>query len=876
MPLDGAHIQGKNFAPVEPLTKLKKTAKDSKENSSNLAAFLRQKGEHIESQFEEEWREQTDQARMIFNLLSGKLVMKNDLHGQGVVFLQPLPNARRDRSNFPLFPQNFETLKAKWRKSSPLIRVESWGDGYRSEIAMDEVNTVVKYYFRRIFNGMYELNEANDALGFGTYITQLFYDDKLNQIRQAVPIIKNESKVVLPGYGACHDCGFEGNPTDFAKTGAAMPQCPECESYRTTKMVEDTMAEVPKVVGADEIVQGDITGRLLPFSSVRYDPHFTPHESPYFRLSEYVPLRMVRSMFGDQYEIHESESDDYGLNVLDHLAARGGNTEGLGENVHYGNDGVLNNRVPMRTVWLKPEEYIGFKLPTPEKTISGTIPADVPFEEIFPKGLCYTSTEDYRVISGVFAEEVHLASASYFIQPHSGIGKGISDAADIQKDLNELHSMAMAGLKRFGASGIVIDKKAGLTHENVRDLFKPNKAVFAEIGEHGIDDIKKAVMQLDLNPVNQVLPQFTIALSNLMNMAFMNSDFTAGMVQDVDIDTLGGQELAHAKTEEGRGGILTGKVSHRILSAKAIITLFRQHIKLPMWLSKGDASERQGRQKTVFLSGMKIPTCDLTFEAVPDSELPSNQYEKRVAAREMIEKGGGLPALIQAVQLDPKMTGWYTQQFGVELPMLDSNELQLVCLARVDQIKELAQVFGDPESILMNLTKKLQVREQQHLLKAEFVAEILDDDEAIEWDPLVRATVELLIERHYELEGEAQARNQIIASTAMAKAQAAAQQIAMQAQQPMIDQQRAMQQEDEANAMGAELANKIIEDEAAGVQHEREMEKIEAQDRMAANRESASDGRAAQRESDADMRSLDIKKAEAKMQPKPQSKPKGK
>ncbi len=144
MAFDGAY-HGKNFAPVAPLTDAKKTVKDG--GSSSMSAFFREIYQHIEALDEGAWREQIEMGRIISNFRAGKLIMKRDLRGDGVVFLPRIGN-REDRSNYPVFPQISEDLKSKWMKAQPTMEARHFGDGYKTEIQLNTVNTVVKSYFK--------------------------------------------------------------------------------------------------------------------------------------------------------------------------------------------------------------------------------------------------------------------------------------------------------------------------------------------------------------------------------------------------------------------------------------------------------------------------------------------------------------------------------------------------------------------------------------------------------------------------------------------------------------------------------------------------------------------------------------------------------
>lgn len=860
MPLDAgrtstASYAGVNFAPVAPLMDAKRSMAKPKDNPSSINAFFREHWQEKWSAYEEAWEEITQQGQVISLLRSGKLIMKRDLAGTGYVFLKR--QQTQDRTNYPLFAQNSEILSAKWAKVQVGVRARHFGDGYKVGLQLNQIDTMVKSYFRDIFTKEYEDREAASAQDYGTYITQFRYDHTLDQMMQIAPVIQRESKVLVPGYGACYDCGLEGHPDDFGKTGATMPQCPECKSFRTTNMVPDAVSEEAMITDVEQITQGDITGRLLDFPACRYDPRVFAHESSYFLYSERVPIRLLRASLGDEIDIAESDASEMCFRVMDSLAARGGNTENSGETDFFGTYDRFSKTATQRSMWLKPEEYAGFRLSKAEKTLGGAIPANVDWAELFPKGIEIRGFDDMRLQTAIIGEKANIASQVYLYQSHSGHGKGVSDAVEVAKDLNEVFSMAMAQVKRHGAGGLAIAKNSGITPKNVKQLFKPQGAVFVETENFGYD-INKVIQKIAVDPVNAALPQTIISLTNLLNMAFMTGDFSQGTVQEVNIDTLGGQQLASAKAEAQKGGIWGRKTSHRIQAAEIITDIFRCHIQLPKYYANGQDNHSTIRGK--FISGADLPE-KIKFDAVPDSEIPENKFEKRIARQEMVEKAGGILALAQASAADPRMTAWYVEAFGQELPTLDHEEVQLVCLARLSNIHDLSEMFGDPEQILASLDTKLRVGESGHILKSQFLQEVLDDDEIQGWNPLAQATVELLIERHLELQMEFQLRDQmrqVRAQIAVESEMAAAQQAMMQ---PQIDAQNAAAQEEATAGALMEVGDRVLDDEADAAKTEREM--------AVAEEDEARQNRMADRQL---QRDIDLEEAKAASRPAPQKK----
>lgn len=702
------------------------------------------------------------------------------------------------------------------------MQARHFGDGYKTEIQLNTLNMVIKSYFKDIFTAFYEANEALSAQDFGTYITRLFYDDRLNQISKLAPVLQNKSKVLIDGYGACLGCDFEGQPEDFSKTRAAYPQCPECGSFKTTKMLHPTVVTEPEVVDVHEIVQGDLSGALLPFPACFYDMSKMAHDSPHFLYEQSIPLRLAHSICGRDLEIPSFAhgGDHYGLEVMQQLAARGGNVEGHGVNNLYGSASIMSEKAVLSEMWLEPEWYAGFKLDAPERTVSGMIPANVPFEEIYPKGVCIVGFGDMNLQIGVYSEKKHIASGVYYVQSFSGVGKGVSDGVDIARDLSEVHSMAMATLKRYGAAG-TFHAKDTITPAQVKDLFKPQRSVPIDLKGSGMTDIHQAVGQLQINPVNPALGAYAVQLSNLLNLVNLSGDFSEGSLQSVDINTLGGQQLATAKEEGKKGAILSMKVAHRQLCAEHLAELHREHIKLPRYYAA--ETDRHAATKGKWVSGTDLPE-RVKFDAVPDSELPQNAYEKRSAAKEMVQQAGGLGNLMQLAQMNPRLTAWYAAQFNAELPMINQEEIWLVCLARLDSIKRNSQIYQNPADVLTALDKPLFVREYGHLMKAEFLGQLLDDDEVATWNPGARAAVQMLIEQHYTMQATAAFQDESLKQKVAMQLQAEGAQM-----QNEINAPAAAAQNQQADAEGQkqlllEGASRVADDEQKSVDHDRALE----------------------------------------------------
>lgn len=828
MPLDGkSTYDGRNFAPAEPLRRVKDAHRSG--GYSSMLSFFREVCQEIEMQDELAWRQHLATGQVISTLRAGKLILKRDLTGDGYVFLKPAPSRNlQDRSNYPIFPSICEDLKAKWERAKPQVSAREFDDGYRTQIQLNTMDRVVRSHFKDIFDAPYELNEALSAQDFGTYITRFWYDEGLRPMFDLLPIIQNSSKVVHPGYGGCLNCDFEGVADDFRKTGTPMPQCPECEGYNLTKMIEPQIAESQDVVDAEVIQQGDIRGALLNFPACKFDLRVMAHQSSYFRYEQFIPLRVAQSLLGNlNFQTESAGVDNYGLNIMEALAARGGNTETTGGNEYYGfAPGAMSERVIYREYWLKPEWYAGFKLRTPEQTVSGTIPADVDFAELFQDGVMVGGYNSMNLMTAFHAEKPRLASGLYYVQSFSGLGKGLSDGVDIAKDLSEMHSMAMADIKRHAAAGVIVDKGLGLTQGDVRRMFKPEGVVFADIKKQGFSSVKQAVDKLQFEPVNPVLPNTMVQLANLLNLVSLSGDFSEGTLQQVDINTLGGQQLATSKEEGKKGAIIAMKAHHREISAEEICGLHRDHIKMPRYYPSedGGGSRSAMKSKGMWVSGVEFPE-EVKFDAAPDSAITQSTYERRLALREMIKDAGGVIPFAQLCQADPGMAGFYAEQFGAKIPTLDQGDLWNVCLSRLDNIVELANIYQDPAEILSALSKPLFQDEKWHLLKADFISQVLDDDEIATWPPQAKGAVQLLIKTHKDLQTAIQLEDEMRTQNA----QNALAQRQQQLMAPMMAADAEAQGAQAAAGAAQELGGRVLDEESKEAEHGRQKERDEEQ-----------------------------------------------
>jgi hypothetical protein len=253
--------------------------------------------------------------------------------------------------------------------------------------------------------------------------------------------------------------------------------------------------------------------------------------------------------------------------------------------------------------------------------------------------------------------------------------------------------MAMAGIKRHGASGLVIDKNIGLTQEDIRKMFKPRGVVFADLQGNNVDDIRKVVMKPEVNSVNPALPQFYVQLSNLLHMVSLTSD-------------LHRRQRSGCRHQHPRRPAARPRQGRRIQRRRSRVqgcpkgTLGSDHHQARPQAQQTAALVLLRERTPGFYEGQmdrrRGPSRKHQVQGSRRLRIPVNTAEKQMRGRELVEKAGGILPLMQAAAADPRLTSWYTKQYGVELPNLNEEEIHLVCLGRLDEIQQLADSGCSP------------------------------------------------------------------------------------------------------------------------------------------------------------------------------------
>lgn len=800
------------MAPREPLRQLKDKETKAYE-VSDLASLVRELYLDIAGRNAQERREHAEGGRLMANLRSGKLLMKRDPVFGTTALIKGLPRrTQNDQHVYPLAQVNSTQLTASWTLARPKTVPRHFGTSNKAQIQHAMITKLIEHYDAEWMDELFHQRESLSAMDYGTIAIRVDYDDKLHQMTRLMPVLQDTDKTVFDGYGNCLECGYEGVPDQFGAADS-QPQCPECGDYNVGDLVPAQHVTSPEVVGAREVSQGDVRIDLIPIPALNWDMRKLIQESSWCHQRTVVSQRLINSMLGVRVADHDG-SDDYAMQVWNQVGTRGGSTAGNGrENLH-GNYDPMNNLATMDEVWFKPEHYAGSTIPKDEKTVSGmTVPKNTPLEQVFPKGICITGFNEMTIIAGIFPEKCRITSSVYHIQSASGVGKGTQDSVEISEHLSVAHSAAMAVIKRFGAGGGHWYDSDVMSAKEAQALMKPGGLVGVKMRGTNYSSVDQVLRKVEAGTLDQGNMAMIAQLSNMLNIVFQTTDFTSGVADNrVDVNTLGGQQLLTAQNQQRSAAPLRMKAYSRARTFEDVIAVVRERMPIPKFYGTND---NFGLTKGRMISGDDLPD-DIKCDSVPDSELPTNTLTKRDNFERMLT-GIGQAGLnyFEIMQTSPRVAAWMAEQFQVELPFLNYGEMLIVCQDRMDQIKDAAQMYEqvaelsgyteDPtqvaEQIVMEISPPIESTEDNHQIKAQILAEYLDDDAVKEWTPLQRACVQALIWRHHKADRDFRIGVMGLQQEGELGLQEQANQAQQMMQAPMMEQQAQMQQQQAAQQL---------------------------------------------------------------------------
>lgn len=516
-----------------------------------------------------------------------------------------------------------------------------------------------------------------------------------------------------------------------------------------------------------DVDTNDLVCESLNFPACRWDMRYRAEESPYFIYQSKCSSAVLAELLdGEINSDGNADYDNYGLTIIDQISHQGGNVAGEGKNNPYGNYDMVKGENVVTEMWLQPEAYCDIVLSAPEDSVDGgKIPKRL--IDMFPNGLCAVGINGMKTIIQLHAEnhKDHIVSGLYHVQSFSGIGKGVSDAVDAVKELNDLHSQLLAHTKAHSMPGFGFNS-AMLSEADARAVGQPRRNIAIDFtnAPDGVHDVNQVISAIVPGQAAQGAFEMREKLKEDVQIAFQSVDFSDGL-PGVNNDTATGAKIGDANAASLLVPQHLRKALSRKRGAALIYNLFRKYkSNKPMFFATKNINGITAYK--TFDSSLFEKEVDIDFEVVSNSQIPVKPFANRDATTQLLTATGGVGGLIQALQMNPEITADIANTYGATLPIPKKNDIARVCRQRIQQAKKLlgmelqlqgmmASVTGqqanDPnlaDKIVSQLTPPIHPKEPFHQSKVQFLAELLDTDEMMFAPNELREVIGCMIDRH--------------------------------------------------------------------------------------------------------------------------------
>lgn len=320
------------------------------------------------------------------------------------------------------FFSNFRTILATVVRSRPRLNISpspSATDDEEKVSAAKVATRSVQADQKDKLSADFAIREWTDKLLCGIAIRGQWYASEGSTAKARAPIIQ-QREVPTEGMYICADCGMTGPES-------AAPQHP----HDGVDIFSGPTETVPFHAGYEEVQDGD----CLTYGISPYEFDLAPEardlaSSPYARWQRKVRKSKVKKAYR-KVNLNDLPSTD--LPIM--LRAQ---------------DALKNKRkqeadkefTVLKTYWISDDEYWDFASTSPMQTLGGyRIPALTNLGELCKGGMRVDRCGDKLIDIRPELKENCLSVSVYYLDPQSWEGKGLDDAAELQRWIDDIHTL---------------------------------------------------------------------------------------------------------------------------------------------------------------------------------------------------------------------------------------------------------------------------------------------------------------------------------------------------------------------------------------------------------------------------------------------------
>lgn len=822
-----------NLAPVEPL---RQYLNADGEAFPPFEEWLKTKCQELEQLHSAEWEELALLWAYLNLMIEGKNMLRKKHRGWGWDVV-PLPESTtaniRGQNKLGFY---FHVIQSKWVASRTKIDAIGGDDSDESAASAKSADQWYASVSPMVYTEKFRQQESVAAAVHGSYARYFYYDESAEDGGYGYKPITERQPFRTEASAECKACGYVGAPEEFgivdggeaslpgfdelavAGGGAAtefgadvlpfmsgsgleepgafraMPAvsnetpaslaCPDCGSLdvQITPAAEE-LIEV--VTGVQQYKLGNLKALSVPYSQIRHEISCSFEESPWGRWKRRIRTEELKVKWPNLKipSVQDSKKRDPGMAYEEAMRSSVATNSSSNSSVasrgkqHYSDFTMW---------WLAPCMYQDYVFPADAITVAGEkIPAGTKAVEAFPDGM-YVAVMDGVDAPLQVKNESHKkrwVTAPYHLRLFTGLGLGVQDAVEMQRQWNLILSLVFTQLRTAALGGWLYDKDA-IEGDHVKKLGQPQMSVPVSLRNRPEGTrIEQLVKQMDPGQIPSHIPWYIQQLDSNMqtSMGALVNEGVPGM----DSKTATGVQEMVGASQQHNAPEFSLKGDADVRSAYVLFELSKKHYVEPRYLPNRG---RRGKQGGIWLSGADFANGQVRFEAVRDSWMPNTRGDKQEAIKGLLLMFGGVQGLLVAMQEMPEFVEQIAEAFQIDIQGDLFEPTALLCRQRVDQIQERAPqylplleemtmlaemdplVFADPANvdpmtgmptlvdpldalamqIVEELTPPVELEEPAHPIAIKCLRDMFLDDEIKEADKLTRACLKQLIRKHVE------------------------------------------------------------------------------------------------------------------------------
>ena len=507
--------------------------------------------------------------------------------------------ARQLHSNNQL-AYHVNTLVSACSRTRVKITIEAAADPEedQSKVSAAKVASRTLAYDQKVkLNAEFMQREWLHKCLYGLGIRGQWYAKEGSQTKARAPIFDVQQQQ-MPGSYVCPDCGMTG-PDNYADSHAQ-------QTGHTPEVMPGEIVPVPVHTGYEEIPDGDcVTYQISPYEFDLAPEARDLASSPYARWQREVRNVTLQKAYPS------IKIDDTTGELPTMLRAQRATQKG---------DRHKKHSSVVKTYWIVPDYYFQFSSQQSMTTISGVeIPAGTMLDEMCPQGM-RIDTRNGQIID-VRAEEKtdHLSMSAFYLDPLSWEGKGVDDGVELQRWIDNIHTLYLQIQLREALGITLIDKD-----------FSIDGGVFN--GEVGT---VKTVGVPDGKTVNEAMniwfgQQPNASMFNGMEYVEQSQTNVLGTFPTLSGSTMEGSETARGRiilkeqANQGLGPRLMLAAWHEVIWAKQNLKLKQKYWTSERYVPFLSDDEPMGGQ---WFKGADLDA-DFEVDVEADSWMPSTRLDK--------------------------------------------------------------------------------------------------------------------------------------------------------------------------------------------------------------------------------------------------------